>query len=521
MTATAVATLDLAAVDQRAAGRALDFVRALRHTKGQYAGSLFRLQPWQAEVVAAILGTLRADGRRTYRTAYLEVPRKNGKTELAAAIALYLLLCDNEPGAEVYSAAADREQASLVFAAARQMVATAPALLKRCKIIDSQKRIIVPATNSVYRAISAEAYSKHGFNASAVIYDELHAAPNRDLWDVLATSMGARTQPLMLAITTAGYDRNSICWELHSYAERVREGSVTDPSFYGRIYGAPADADWSLPETWRACNPNLGVSVSEDFLASECARAQAVPAYQNTFRRLYLNQWTTQDERWLDMAAWDASAGVPDVASLSGRECYAGLDLASTTDVAALVLVFPPRDDGAPYDVLTRFWIPGDSLRARCQRDRVPYDEWARLGLVTVTEGNVIDYRAIREEIVRLGQQYDIREIAFDRWGAAQVSVELAGEGFTMVAFGQGFASMSAPTKELLKLVLSRRLWHGGNPVLRWMADNLRVRQDPAGNLKPDKERSTEKIDGMVALIMALDRASRNAAAGAPGISFA
>lgn len=521
MVATATARTDVGRFDEQRAFRALKFISSLRHYQGKWAGRPLSLEEWQVKLVAELFGRLRANGLRQYRTAYWEIPRKAGKSTLAAAIALYLLLADGEAGAQVYSAAAEREQASIVFNCAQAMVEASPALLKRCKIIESQKRIVVPATSSVYRAISAEAYSKHGFNASAVVYDELHEAPDRRLWDVLKTSMGAREQPLMLAITTAGYDRNSICWEQHAYAEKVLSGVLVDPSFHAAIFAAPPDADWRAPATWHAANPNLGVSVDQAFLAAECLTAEAVPAYQNTFRRLYLNQWTQQETRWLDMAAWDASAGVMDVTTLNGRQCYAGLDLASTTDIAALALVFPPVEDGAPYQTVLRFWIPNDSLQSRVLRDRVPYDEWARRGLVIATDGNVIDYRAIREEIKRLSVQYDIREIAFDRWGATQISQDLQGDGFTMVAFGQGFASMSGPTKELEKLVLSRRLWHGGNPVLRWMADNLRVRIDPAGNIKPDKAKSTEKIDGMVALVMALDRAIRAAPQPEPSISWA
>jgi phage terminase large subunit-like protein len=279
------------------------------------------------------------------------------------------------------------------------------------------------------------------------------------------------------------------------------------------IYAAGERDDWTSPKTWRKANPSLGKTVALQYLREECLKAKQTPAYQNTFRRLHLNQWTTQEERWLDLAKWDACDGAVDLEALRGRECYAGLDLASTTDIAALVLVFPPAAEGEGYAVLPRFWVPGENLHERGLRDRVAYDAWARDGFLEVTAGNVIDYRAIREEVVALGERYRIQEIAFDRWGSTAISTDLQDAGFIMVQFGQGFASMAAPTKELLKLVLGGSLRHGGHPVLRWMSDNMAVEQDAAGNLKPNKAKSRQKIDGMVALIMALDRTLRHSAA--------
>lgn len=490
------------------------FERLLVHTKGKWAGVPFALSPWQRDdIIRPIFGTMNADGLRQYRTAYIEIPRKNGKSEIAAGIALYMLVADGEEGAEVYGAAADRDQAGIVFHVAEEMVRRSGPLSRRLECIPSKKRIVDRKTGSFYCAIPADAASSHGFNASAIIVDELHVQPNRDLWDVLTTSTGAREQPLTFAITTAGFDRNSICWEQHEYARQVAERIIDDPTFLGYIRGAPEDAEWTDEDVWRAANPALGEFRNIDEMRALCRKAQATPALENTFRRLYLNQWTQQATRWLPIDAWDASAGMVIEDKLAGRECYAGLDLASTTDIAALVLVFPPTEPGEPYDILARFFVPQENMRERERRDRVPYAAWVRQGLITATEGNVIDYQAIRLAIGDLGKRHDIREVAFDRWGAVQISQDLAADGFTVVPFGQGFASMSPPTKELLNLVLARRLRHGGNPVLRWMADNMVVRTDPAGNLKPDKGRSTQRIDGMVALIMALDRAQRHESA--------
>ena len=500
--------------DERAATVAVAFFeQLLHHVKGKWAGETFGLLPWQRDgVIRPIFGWKRPDGTRRYRRAYIEIPRKNGKSTLAAGIALLMLFADGEPGAEIYSVAVDRDQAAIVFDVAKSMVESSPALQRLAELY--RRSIVVPGTRSSYKVLSADAPSKHGLNAHGVIFDELHAQPNRELWDVLSTSMGARRQPLLVAITTAGYDRESICYEQHTYARQILDGLIEDDTFFAYVAAADQDDDWTDPNIWAKANPSLGVTVSREYLETECRRAQQVPAYQNTYRRLHLDQWTQQESRWLDVAAWDACALPVDPAELAGRHCYAGLDLASTTDIAALALVFPPEDDGEPFQALLRFWVPEENLLDRARRDRVPYDAWARDGLITATEGNVIDYATIGAALVHLGEQYDIREIAFDRWGAIQMSQQLEAAGFTMVGFGQGFVSMSPPTKELLRLVLARKLAHGGNPVLRWMADNMVVRQDPAGNVKPDKSKSRERIDGMVALIMAVDRATRHETAG-------
>ena len=475
----------------------------------------FDPRPWQQKIIRELFGRMRADDptRRAYRTCYIEIPRKNGKSELAAALALYGLIGDGVKGAEVYSAAADREQASLVFNVAAQMVRNDPMLDAeqggRLKIIDSQKRIVDVKTGSFYRAISAEAYSKHGFNASMVIYDELHAAPNRDLWDVLTTSMGARSEPLVIAITTAGYDRHSICWEQHDYATKILSGVVTDPTFYPVIYAAPDDADWTDEKVWRKANPALEDFRDIDDMRMLAHRAKEIPALQNTFRRLYLNQWTEQSERWIDMAAWDACAGpvgwkqLRD--SMRGRVSVAGLDLSSRVDLTALVLLFEGND--GERVVVPFFWVPEEGAMKRARTDRVPYDQWIRDGAIFPTPGAVVDQGVIRSDLLRLANEYGIREIAFDPWNATKLTVELAGDGLNVVELRQGFPSLSGPTKDLGAMVMSRTLRHGGHPVLRWMASNMVVRQDPNGNIVPDKSKVTERIDGIVALIMAVKSA--------------
>lgn len=495
---------------QAHADRAVAFVRQLRHTKGEWALQPFALQGWQEnEIIRPLFGTIRPDGLRQYRTGFVMVPRKNGKTEMMAAIGLYMLCADGEYGAEVYSAAADREQASIIFRAAAEMVRSNPALKKRCLIRPSVKRIVYLPTNSFFQALSADAETKHGGNAHCVIYDELHAAPNRDLWDVLTTSRGARRQPLMIAITTAGYDRQTICFEQYDYAKRILAGTTKDPSFFAYIAEAGAEDDWKDEKTWAKANPNLGVSVKLEFLRDEYTKAINVPAYQNTFKRLYLNIWTQQNERWLDLDKWAATAGaIPDEDALKGKACYLALDLASTTDVAAAGLVFPWED--GTLKVKTHFWIPKENLKDRIDRDRVPYDAWIRDGFITATPGETIDYDWIEAWIDEQVGKYQLAEIAYDPWNATELVKRLMDKGYTLVEMRQGYATMSPASKEFMRVVLEQRLHHGNNPVLNWMAGNVAVRQDPAGNVKPDKAASTARIDGIIATIMATDRALRN-----------
>lgn len=479
----------------------------IRHSKGQWAGKSFELLPWQWEdIVVPLFGWKRKDGTRRYRRAGIWVPKKMGKSALCSGLSLYMLLADREPGAEVYAAAADRDQASIVFTESANMVESSPALASKLEVVRSTKRILHRQSASVYRALSAEAPTKEGLNWSCLIFDELHAQKTRELWDTLVYGGRARRQPLLISISTAGFDRESIGYEQYLYAKSVKDNLIEDISFLPVIYEAGPEEEWTSPEVWARVNPSLGTTVPLEALEQECKEAQNSPAKENSFRRYTLNQWTQQDVRWLSLEKWDASAGQDfDPESLQGRECFAGLDLASTTDTASLALVFP-EEDGS-YKVLPFFWVPESALdrRARENRDRI--DGWVRQGLIQATDGDVIDYDMIRRRINELGEQYWIVEIAIDRWNATQIATQLAGDGFEIVAYGQGYASMTAPTKELEKLVLAGQWHHGGHPVLRWMAGNVAVEQDAAGNLKPSKKKSKEKIDGMVASIMALGRA--------------
>ena len=518
--------------DKSAADYAVAFIENLCHTKGTWAGKPFELIDWQEQIIRDLFGTLKPNGYRQFNTAYIEIPKKQGKSELAAAVALLLTCGDGEERAEVYGCAADRQQAAIVFDVAADMVRMCPALSKRVKILASQKRLIYTPTNSFYQVLSAEAYSKHGFNIHGVVFDELHTQPNRKLFDVMTKGSGdARMQPLYFLITTAGTDTHSICYETHQKAKDIIEGRKIAPTFYPVIYGADESDDWTDPKVWKKANPSLDITVGIDKVKAACESAKQNPGEENAFRQLRLNQWVKQAVRWMPMEKWDKCAFAVDEDELEGRVCYGGLDLSSTTDITTFVLVFPPSLGGAAsvprlgdgfatsccppldeddkYIILPYFWIPEDNLTLRVNRDHVPYDVWERQGYLQTTEGNVVHYGFIEQFIERLGERFNIREIAFDRWGAVQMVQNLEGMGFTVVPFGQGFKDMSPPTKELMKLVLEQKIAHGGHPVLRWNMDNIYIRTDPAGNIKADKEKSTEKIDGAVATIMALDRAIR------------
>jgi phage terminase large subunit-like protein len=429
------------------------------------------------------------------------VPTHN--STLFAGLSLYLLIADKEPGAEIYSAAVDRDQASIVFNEAANMVEASASLSTKLQTIRSTKRIVWHEKRSIYRALSADVPAKEGLNAHAVLIDELHAQKNRDLWDTLHYAGASRRQPLNLSITTAGFDRHSICWEQHDYSLRVLDGTIEDLSYFAYISAAAQDDDWTSPEVWRKANPSFGITLSAEQFAEDCKEAQESPAKENSFRRYRLNQWTEQDVRWLNMEKWDACATA--LSALDGRYCFAGLDLSCTTDISALVLVFPIDDC---YDVLPFFWVPEEGARARERRDHVPYTQWIRNQYVCATPGEVVDYDVIRKKINDLGERYEIREIALDRWNATQLATQLQDDRFEMVAFGQGYASMNAPTKKLEELVLSGKIAHGGNPVLRWMAGNVSIEKDAADNWKPSKKKSIERIDGIVALIMGIDRAT-------------
>ena len=497
--------------DKAKADRAVKFIENLCHTKGKWAGKRFWLLPWQEQLIRDIFGIVKPDGYRRLRTAFVEICKKVGKSELAAAVALYLLYADNEPSAEVYGAAADRQQASIVFDVARQMVEMSPALLKRSKLMTATKRIVNYGNSGYYQVLSAEVGGKHGFSVSGLVFDEIHTQPNRQLYDVLTKgSSDARQNPLHFIITTAGTDRHSIAYELHTKAVDILEGRRVDPTFYPVVYGLKDDEDWEDEANWYKVNPSLGYTVDIERLRDAYREAKQNPADEVTFKWLRLNMWVSSTVAWIPDAIFMKGNEEIDLAALEGRDCYGGLDLSSTGDITALVLMFPPRDEDEKYILLPFFWVPEETIPQRVKAASVPYDIWERQGYLLSTEGNVIHYDFIEKFINDLAEKYHIVEIAVDRWNATQMIQNLEGDGFTMVPFGQGFASMSGPTKDFYRLLMEGKIIHGGHPVLRWMAGNVVVDTDPAGNIKVTKAKSKEKIDGIVAAIMALDRCIRN-----------
>ena len=496
--------------DKKKADRAVTFIENLCHTKGKWAGTPFWLLPWQEQLIRDIFGIVKPDGNRQFRTAFVEICKKVGKSELAAAVALYLLYADNEPSAEVYGAAADRQQASIVFDVAKQMIEMSPALMKRSKLMGATKRIVNYSNAGYYQVLSAEVGGKHGFSVSGLVFDEIHTQPNRQLYDVLTKgSSDARQNPLHFIITTAGNDRHSIAYELHTKAVDILEGRRVDPTFYPVVYGLKDDEDWEDEANWYKVNPSLGYTVDIERLRDAYREAKQNPADEVTFKWLRCNMWVSSTVAWIPDAIYMRGNEPIDMDALAGRDCYAGLDLSSTGDITALVLIFPPRNEDEKYVLLPYFWIPEETIPRRVKANSVPYDIWEKQGYIMSTEGNVIHYDFIEKFIMYLSEKYHILEIAVDRWNATQMIQNLEGEGFTIVPFGQGFSSMSAPTKEFYRLLMDGRIIHGGNPVLRWMAGNVVIDTDPAGNIKVTKAKSKEKIDGIVAAIMALDRCIR------------
>lgn len=497
------------------------FAECLVHVKAAKAGKPFILEPWQQAIVANLFGWKSEEtGLRRYREVFIMVGRKNGKTPLAAGLLLDILFRDNEPGAEVYGAASEYKQASLVFEHARGMVRKQKELRARCKIYDGQaKSIQLKSDASTYRVIASGADASHGFNTHAAVIDELHKQPNRELVDALLTSTGARAQPLIIHITTSDYDREgSICNEKCDYAYKVRDGKLDppDPSFLPVIYEADQDQGrdytdplvYGDPAIWLEANPNLGVSLSHEYLEREARRAHEVPTFLNTFLRLHLNIRTGQATRDV-LTEWNICDGSVDEEKLIGRPCFGGLDLASRRDIAAWVLLFPPEedDDDERWVILPRFFAPGDNAEARERQDKAPYQTWGRQGHLTLTEGSSIDYAAIRDRVLDDSRRFALVDVGADRWNLEFLRQQLDLEDIEVVEFGQGYRDMSEPTKELDKLVAGHQIAHGGHPVLKWMVSNAVIREDEAGNIKFDRKRSSDKIDGLVALVMALGRA--------------
>lgn len=499
--------------DREEAARIVRFFNnELTHQLGELAGQPFKLERWQRRILRRFVGWRhRVTGYRKYRTLYLEVPRKNGKSILAAGLAIYFLDADREKGARVVCYAMNEEQAKeAVFDVATGMIEASKKLSLR--ITPFRKSMSVRKTASRFNLISGSKKGKHGKNLSALVGDEVHEWESRELYDALRTSMGTRTQPVEIYLTTAGFDRNSLCYEMHEWTEDVNAGRVEDPSHLGVIYAAHPDDDWTDEKVWAKANPNLGVSVRLDWLRSECEKAKKNPALENTFKRLHLNMWTEQDSRWLSIDRWDECKATYTEEEMLGRRCYAGFDLSSTQDVTALVLVFPPQEDISlqisqpKWRLLSYFFVPDDAIERRKEK-RIPYFKWEKEGYMIKTPGARVNYGTVLNKMMELNDKFEIMKFSGDKWNATHLVTLMQDDGLDVEFWVQSIQSLNGPTKEFEGLVLSHEIEQDGNPVFRWMVKNLAVRSDSNGNLRPCKQKSKEKIDGVAAFLNALGRA--------------
>ena len=514
--------------DPEAARLALEFFpEMLTHVEGQLARTPFYLEPWQKAFVGNLFGWMRADGSRRYREGMLYVPRKNGKTVLVAGVCLFVLVCDGERGAQIYSAAAEKEQAALLFRQAAGMVANNPELdSEQGGIINvfggmTRRSLVYEANGSAYRALSSDAKTKHGLTPSLAIVDEEHALRDRELVDTLATGMASknRKNPLFLHVTTADYDKPSICNEKHKYASEVRDGTVNDLYFLPAIFEATKDDDWTDERTWEKSNPNLDISVSRDYLRAEIEKAKVNPELENGFRRLHLNQKTATSVIWMPLPMWDESSGLeggetPEawrarkIEELRNRPCVLGVDLSGSEDLTAVVALFPAGPE-EPWTALPWFWCPGINARKRSKKDHVPYETWERQGWLAFTEGTWVDQHIIKMKIIELCETFDVREISYDPWNAEGTAADLVVRGFPAVRCPQVASRLSEPMKFCFGLATGGLLHHGGHPVLRWNIGNTQAIKDTNGNIRPDKSAKTERIDGVSAMVTGMAGAIR------------
>jgi phage terminase large subunit-like protein len=484
------------------------FPRALTHVTGKWSGAKFELAPWQAEIIRDIFGWKRPDGSRRFRMVNLFMARKNGKSELGAGLGLYGLTMDEEPRAEVYSVAGDRGQAGIIFETARDM-ALASERLSALRVYEHH--IFHPKSGSKYKVLSSESKTKFGFNPHFTLFDELFVQPNSRLYDALTTAGGTRSQPLHINISTAGFDPLTLCGDVWTHSVQVLNGVIEDDELYPVIFSVPDDADWTDESLWPMANPALGTFLDIDTLRTEFKRAKVSIAKQNTFKRFRLNMWTQSENKWMDLEKWDACATTSSDRlrdGLRGMKCFAGLDLASRIDLVALALNFAAAD--GRHKSLMFFWCPEKSIEERSRRDRVPYDGWARAGLLRPTPGATVDYDFIRRDINELSKEFKITMLAIDEWNATQIGTQLKGDGIEVVEMRQNFKMLSEPMKEIEHLVTDRKLEHDGSPIMRWNVNNVAPEKDAQDNVKPSKELSREKIDGVTALVMSHAMAIRN-----------
>jgi phage terminase large subunit-like protein len=484
--------------DKKAAMRAINFIERLKHTKGEWAGQRFRLEPWQQFVLWNIFGWKLADGTRRFRYVYIEIARKNGKTALSAGVGLYMLFADGEARPEVYSAATVKDQAKICFADAVEIVKATD--LKNY-LSPFRNSIVYELKGGTFKPLSSDYGTHDGLNPSCGIIDEFHAHRDSGMFDVIKSAFGARKQPLMFIITTAGFNKAGACYAYRENVIKVLRGVNEDDSLFGIIYTLDKKEEWENPKMWIKSNPNLGVSLSVDYLADQVRDAKNRPEAVRNVMTKNVNLWVDAEKTWILDDVWMRCVSTTPKEVLKGCACWGGLDLSNVSDITAYVLIFHENDR---FQLLPLFWIPEEKMLEKVRKENINYDKWVAGGHVTVTPGNVIDYDFVKADILRIVAEYDLRSSAYDRWNSSQTIIDLQNEGMAFNPFGQGYGSMSAPTKEFEKLVLTEKIEHFGNPVLRWMLSSTVTKTDPAGNIKPDKEKSVQKIDGIVGSIMAL-----------------
>lgn len=484
--------------DRKAAIRTIGFIERLKHTKGEWAGQRFKLEPWQQFVLWNIFGWKNADGTRRFRYAYVEIARKNGKTALSAGIGLYMLFADGEARPEVYSAATVKDQARICFSDAVEIVKNTD--LKNY-LSPYRNSIVYELKGGTMKPLSSDYGTHDGLNPSCGIIDEFHAHKDSGMFDVIKSAFGARKQPLMFIITTAGFNKNGACYSYRENVIKILRGVNEDDSLFGIIYTLDSKEEWDNPKMWIKSNPNLGVSVSPEYLADQVKDAKNRPEAVRNVMTKNVNLWVDAEKTWILDDMWQKCIGTTEREALRGCQCWGGLDLSNVADITAFVLLFHENER---FQLLPFFWIPEEKMQEKIRKENINYDKWVSLGYVKVTAGNVLDYDFVKADILQIVSEFDLQSTAYDRWNASQTIIDLQNEGMECSPFGQGYGSMGAPTKEFEKLVLTEKIEHFGNPVLRWMMASTVVKTDPAGNIKPDKEKSTQKIDGIVASIMAL-----------------
>lgn len=505
------------------ADRICRFVRRLRLWEGDFAGTPFKLHSFQEAVIRRIYGPSDAAGGRLVRLACIWIPRGNAKTTLAAALGLaHFLGPEAEAGGQVVMAAADRENAGIAFNSAHQFVLQDDMLASRVRAIESRKSLNHPKTKSTLKAISSEAYSKHGLNVSFFLADEVHAWPlgeGRKLFKTVTDSMVKRSRPLTIIISTAGEGQGGLAWDLWLYSQRVASREIEDPTFAPIIFAADPEADWRDETAWHAANPAIAAGFcSLEELRIKARRIEHFPAEVADFRRFHLNQWQEGSANpWLELAVYDAAEPMTPVEDLTGRACWVGVDLSSVEDLTAVVAVFPDgTGENRRYDVLAMFFLPEANIARKSERDQADYVRWAEEGFLTLTPGNVVDHSALVDHVVQLGERFGVKEVAIDRWNSTAVNTQLQEEGFTVTQFGQGFASMAAPVKELKRAILCGHFRHAGSPLLRMCFANAVAERDAAENEKFTKEKARGRIDGAVAAAMAVGRILANENAPSP-----